>query len=179
VAKVDALFGRFPLRDQVKRQIRIDSSLSKADRQFALNIASTHSEDPNQLTAAALSVAKVKGLDQEAYALALRQAEAAVQAEPQSGFFLSTFGMAQYRTGRFAEALATLTKSEKLNATSLGASPLDIAFVAMTQHQLGRKDEAKATLARLGEVMKQPRWAKDAEAQGFLREAEALLQGKP
>jgi hypothetical protein len=48
----------------------------------------------------------------------------------------------------------------------------------MAQHQLGKKDEAQATLGRLREVMKQPGWANDAEAQGFLREAEELIEGK-
>ena len=39
--------------------------------------------------------------------------------------------------------------------------------------------EAKATLARLHEVMMQPRWAHDAAASGFLREAEETLKEKP
>jgi hypothetical protein len=34
------------------------------------------------------------------------------------------------------------------------------------------------TLGRLRDAMKQPRWTKDAAAEGFRREAEALLQGK-
>ncbi len=55
--------------------------------------------------------------------------------------------------------------------------PENLAFIAMSQHQLGKKDEAKATLDRLRTVMKQPRWAKDAEAAGFLREAEELIAG--
>ena len=48
----------------------------------------------------------------------------------------------------------------------------------MAQHQLGKKDEAKATFGRLREVMKQPRWTQDAESVGFLREAEELIEGK-
>jgi hypothetical protein len=48
--------------------------------------------------------------------------------------------------------------------------PTHLAFLTMTQHQLGMKDEAKATLARLREVMKQERWAKDADAHDLLRE---------
>ena len=48
----------------------------------------------------------------------------------------------------------------------------------MTQHQLGKKTEAKATLARLRDAMKRPSWAKDAEAVGFLREAEELIENK-
>jgi len=53
--------------------------------------------------------------------------------------------------------------------------PADLAFLAMTQQQLGHAKEAQAELQRLRERMKDPRWAQDAEAQGFLREAEALL----
>jgi len=91
---------------------------------------------------------------------------------------LNSLGVAQYRVGRFQEALATLTKSEKLNATKEGSNPVDLAFLAMTRHRLNQKDEAKATLGRLREVMKQPRRTKDAEAAAFLREADELIEGK-
>jgi hypothetical protein len=49
----------------------------------------------------------------------------------------------------------------------------------MAQHQLGMKDEARATLGRLREVMKQPSWTLDPEAEGFQDEAEELIGGKP
>jgi hypothetical protein len=92
---------------------------------------------------------------------------------------LNTLGVAQYRTGRYAEALVALTKSEKLKATNEGSRPADLAFLAIAQHQLRNKDEAKTTLGRLREGMQQPRWVEDAEAQGFLREAQELIEGKP
>jgi hypothetical protein len=69
-------------------------------------------------------------------------------------------------------------KTEKLNAAQEGSHPADLAFLAIAQHKLRKKDEAQATLDPLRELMKQPRWAKDAEAQGFLREAEELIEGK-
>jgi hypothetical protein len=53
--------------------------------------------------------------------------------------------------------------------------PANLGFLAMAQQQFGKDDEAKATLARLREIMKQERWAKDAEAPGFLRVAEELI----
>jgi len=71
-----------------------------------------------------------------------------------------------------------LTQTDKLNATKEGSHPADLAFLSMTQHQLGKKDQAKATLGRLREVMTQPRWTQDAESAGFLREAEELIEGK-
>jgi hypothetical protein len=128
----------------------------------------------------AWQVVRRRDCDQEAYARSLRLAAAAVREEPKVGYILNTQGVAQYRVGQNAAALATLTESEKLNTVAFeGTYPGDAAFLAMAQHQLGKKDEAKATLARLREVMKQPRWAKDAEAQSFLREAEELIEGKP
>jgi tetratricopeptide (TPR) repeat protein len=58
------------------------------------------------------------------------------------------------------------------------SSPQDLAFLGMAQHQLGHREQARTTLARLREALKKPQWAQNAEAQGFLREAEALLDGK-
>jgi hypothetical protein len=49
----------------------------------------------------------------------------------------------------------------------------------MAHHQLGRKEQAKATLARLQEVIRQPRWAQDAAARAELREAEDVLKTTP
>jgi hypothetical protein len=66
----------------------------------------------------------------------------------------------------------------KLNAIEDGYIPSHLEFLAIAQHQHGKNREAKATLGRLREVMKQPRWAKDTEAAGFLREAEELIEGK-
>jgi hypothetical protein len=80
--------------------------------------------------------------------------------------------------GRYADALATLTESDKLQAMQEGSLPQDLAFLAMARHQLGKKDEAKATLGQLREVMRQADWAIHAESQGFLREAEELIEGK-
>src|SRR5439155_15573313 len=102
VEKVDWLFGRLVLKDLVLREVRIDPTLNKMDRQFALQVARTRSEP----------------------------------------------------------------------------HPGSLAFQARAQHQLGQKDEAKTTLGRLREVMKQERWANDAEAQASLHEAEELIEGK-
>jgi serine/threonine protein kinase len=132
-----------------------------------------------QLNNAAWEVVRAPGAGHEAYAMALRQAEAAVRAAPDDRYYLNTLGVAQYRVGDYAKALETLDQSEKLNATRDGAAPCDLAFLAMAHRQLGHKEQARATLARLRDVMKQPLWRGDPEAPGFLREAEELVEGKP
>src|SRR5262249_39833044 len=94
------------------------------------------------------------------------------------GDYLNTLGVAQYRVGQYPEALETLTRADRLNgAHSKTPQPPDLAFLALTQHQLGQEEQAQATLARLREALQLPRWAKAAEAHALLREAEALLAG--
>ena len=55
-------------------------------------------------------------------------------------------------------------------------SARSLAFLAMTQQQLGQRDAARATLTRLRELMQQPQFKDNAEAQSFLREAETLIE---
>ena len=84
--------------------------------------------------------------------------------------------MAYYRVGNYEKALDVLSRSDKINALKdKGSGPADIAFLAMTHHQLGHSKEAEAKLQHLRERMKDPRWARDTESQGFLREGEVLL----
>ena len=47
----------------------------------------------------------------------------------------------------------------------------------MAQQQLGQRDAARATLTRLRDLMQQPKFKDNPEAQSFLREAETLIDG--
>ena len=49
----------------------------------------------------------------------------------------------------------------------------------MAQYQLGQKEQAQATLARLREALTKSRWADDAESVLFLREAKTLIAAAP
>jgi hypothetical protein len=113
------------------------------------------------------------------YRWGLRLAEKACKLKPDIGLWLNTLGVAQYRVGQFHEALATLTEADKLNAVSFKSSIVaDLAFLAMSHHQLGEKDQAKIGLARLREKMKSPAEGNNLENRAFLREAETLIEGK-
>jgi|GEM_PF-1090272 len=110
-----------------------------------------------------------------AVARALGQATQAVALAPQDAAILNTLGVAQYRAGWYEEALATLGRAEALNAASRGPTPEDLAFIAMAQWKLNRKDAARATLAALRELLRADPPKATAEAQGFLHEAETLI----
>lgn len=80
--------------------------------------------------------------------------------------------MAQYRAGRYRDALATLTRSNDLNA---GKFPSDLAFLAMCQHRLGQEVAARATLERLEHALRGPLHSANYDDGAFLREAESLI----
>jgi hypothetical protein len=181
VSDVHALFTELLLREEVLAALRKDPRLNEADRDFALQVGQSHGEDARALNNAAWKVVESRDAGKDAYALALRQAAAAARLAPGDAIILNSLGVAYYRLGDYAKALETLEQSEKLNAANplVGPQPADLAVVGLAHQQLGHKGQAQATLTRLRELMKQPRWADDAEAQGFLREAEELIDGKP
>jgi hypothetical protein len=115
----------------------------------------------------------------ERYRWALRLAEEACALQPGNGNMLNTLGVAQYRAEHFPAALVTLTKSDQLNSAPPGKSmPADVAFLAMTHYRLGQTKQAQTMLQRLQGMMKEPARAADQESQGFLREAQTLIEGK-
>jgi tetratricopeptide (TPR) repeat protein len=115
------------------------------------------------------------------YRKGLRYSEEACQLEPRHGLYLNTLGVAHYRVGNYEKALEVLLRADAINQKQFqGSIPRDLTFLAMTQHRLGHAQEAQTYLQRLRERMKDPHWAPNAEfqhveAQGLLREAEALL----
>ncbi len=112
------------------------------------------------------------------YHWGLRQAEKAVHLHPKNGYILNTLGVAQYRVGRYSDALATLTRSQQMSAAQGNSElPADLAFLAMAEERLGHHAQAVAYLGRLREALKKPAHARNSEGRGFLREAEAIIEG--
>ncbi len=62
-------------------------------------------------------------------------------------------------------------RSNELNG---GRTPADLAFLAMAQLRLGRRDAARATLKTLRELITRRESIHFDEDQSFLREAETL-----
>ncbi len=105
------------------------------------------------------------------YRFALLQAEHACRLAPDRQEYRTGLGAALYRAGRSRaaiEALGTADRSDK-------GSPAVLTFQALAHHRLGQHEQAKADLARLREVLNQPRWSKDAEALDLMHEAQALI----
>jgi eukaryotic-like serine/threonine-protein kinase len=162
-------------RREVLESLRADSTLSEPVRREALALAENMREDPQRVNQASWSVVRSPGAEPAAYDRASRLAEVACRLSPRNGVYLTTLGVAQYRLGRYREAVESLTRSDRLNAVANnGSAPADLAFLALAQHRLGQTELARATLCRLREAMKKPNWDEDEEAQSLLLEAEAI-----
>ena len=165
-----------PLRADVLERLRTLPGMSPSRRQEVLTVAETYPEDSSALNTLAWELLKLRGGEISGYRKALRYSEEACQLEPENGDFLNTLGVAYYRVGNYEKALDVLSRSDKINTVKdNGSRPTDLAFLAMAHQQLGHAKETEAKLQRLREQMKDPRWAPNAQAQGFLREAEELL----
>ncbi len=177
---VNRLFSKGLLKEEVIQSITEDTTLPEPARLRAFELAQGRVEDANALNSASWPFVSKPDQSIEQYRLALRRTETAHNIAPEVGSYLNTLGVAQYRVGQYEAALKSLTRSDELNTKQVGQShPADVAFLAMVQHKLGHKDQARALLDRLREIMKSPQFSKDPESQAFLREAESLLDTTP
>jgi WD40 repeat protein len=172
---VESLFDTLLLREDILERLRVDANVKEPVRRQALALANHRAEHAFGLRAAALGLVRRPDNGAAAFQRALRLAEAACQTVPEDGLHQSALGVAQYRAGRYHDAVTTLTRSNQLNSTSPGGSfPADLAFLALAQHRLGQTAKARTALGRLRETMKNLRWARNQDAQAFLREANAI-----
>jgi eukaryotic-like serine/threonine-protein kinase len=106
---------------------------------------------------------------------ALTLARRAVELAPNQAVCLNTLGVAQYRAGRYAEAIATLERSTTADHGEY--SGYDLFFQAMAHWRLGEKPRALACFDKAVGWMEQKRRA-DEELIRFRAEAAALLNLK-
>jgi WD40 repeat protein/serine/threonine protein kinase len=167
--RVADLFRQLGLRADVLERLRSAPALSRTQQEEALAAAQASPEPPMTLNSLAWEQLKQPGRDISDYRKAQGYADEACLLVPNDGELLNTLGVAHYRVGNYDKALAVLLRSNQIRHNQ---DQVDLAFLAMTQQHLGHEREAQAHLQRLRERMKED---EGADAQGFLREAEALL----
>jgi len=177
--------GRTPLPEEVAAAIRRDPTITEAVRQEALAWVEPYGRilvraEAEALLNACLPVLSQFGAGAAKYQLALRQAAAAFRLVPDDAVYVHAFGVAQYHVGKYQEAVEKLILAEKLGGQRFqGFYHCNLKFLALAQHQLGRKAEAQAALDRLRESMRKVEPARLAAVQRHLREAEAVLKPNP
>jgi hypothetical protein len=176
-SRLEFLLDHRLLKDDVRDFLRTDKTVSDAVRQLALKLLDQYGEDPNRLNSTSWLTVRQPNGDAVKYRRAVQLAEAACRLKPDDGNSLNTLGVAYYRAGQYQQALDTLARSRPLSAKlpPVGDHPADVAFLAMCHQQLGQPDQARKLLAELRTLCQKAAWTRNAEAQAFLREAEALI----
>jgi tetratricopeptide (TPR) repeat protein len=109
-------------------------------------------------------------------AIAVRLAKRAIEKTPENWAYHSILGAAQYYAGEYEDAESTLENSQKMHAGKWNRlHPHTVAFLAMSLYQLGQRQKAEATLAKLRHLFENGR---NAGLRQYLIEAEQLFAGK-
>ena len=138
-----------------------------------LERALERANDSRELDGTSWAIVRFPGFGREAYARALEAARLAVEMAPNDAPILNTLGVAEYRVGRYEDALTTLARSNELVD---GTNYADLAFLAMANHRLGRVEEAHSRLEQLRDLrIARPALNNIPECARMYREAEALI----
>jgi tetratricopeptide (TPR) repeat protein len=91
--------------------------------------------------------------------------------------YLGLQGMERYKSSAYEEALATLKRVDEYRRTMLNneSRSSDVAYIAMSLHQLGRNQEAQASLAQLRQMFEGEQYTSEEH---YLYEAEKLFAGE-
>jgi hypothetical protein len=172
---VESLYEKGMLRPEVLANLRTTVSLAEPVRLRALALAERIPEYPDRLDNQSSEVVRRPGADPMAYHLALRQAETACRLVPDNVDLLSTLGTAQYRVGRYRDALATLTRVSRIHAESQSIPDVtDLAFMTLSQLQLGQVDDARQSMNRLRHTLAAPAYDRNGPGHTLLREVQAV-----
>jgi hypothetical protein len=167
---VQPLFARLGFREDVIAVLKAQPTSDTVLQAAWLELAATRPLSAGELNNAAWPLVSASGQPEAMYQRGLHLAQTACRLEPDDFRYINTLGVAQYRAGLLAEALATFSRSQEENEDYPG----DLAFMALAHHRLGQFEKARDALARLRKVMQNQRLAADPESKSFLREAEAI-----
>ncbi|MBQ12155.1 MAG: hypothetical protein CMJ45_11475 [Planctomyces sp.] len=170
--------------DALRKAIQADRTINDQVRQQALDWSQlfwNNYAGPKslRLNNQSWEIARQAKLPVEKYQAALEMALEANSLTPGRGWMLNTLGIAQYRAQKYQEALTTLTRAAKLNAALFGGeSTHDLVFLAMTHFQLKAQPKAADLLEKVKSIADKAK-QKDTELDGFIKEAESLIQSPP
>jgi hypothetical protein len=172
-------------QDDVIRHLKNDAGTEPSIREAALEFVHDTDRWAMLLNNGSWYIVRQPGEPKEAYRQALEKVNEACRLVPDSGYYLNTLGVAQYRVGQYANALKTLTQSDKKNrfaddgprGQKRGSLPADLAFLAMANFKLGNDQIAKDLLAELQRAVLERREPQsELENRAFLEEARQLIE---
>jgi tetratricopeptide (TPR) repeat protein len=162
-------------RDEVLDRIKTSRSLPEDVSLAAYAIAASWPVTADSLEREAWEIMRVRNNSREAYRQALDYIERAVRIAPESWPLLNTLGVAQFRSGKYADAKRSMEHALELSvdATNKAANYI---FLAMTCHQLKERENAHRYLDSCRALLTNPDIARQPEYRRFFQEAEEMLR---
>ncbi len=167
---VDELFRQHLLVQDVVGALQEDASLDAELRVLALALAFARSDPtPSQLEEIAWVIVQDPYRSSAAYVRGLRAAERARELDPLRASALALAGAARFRLGEHRQAAAQLERAlrDEIPPDRSDARPIALAFLALSQAELGRLEVARAAL----EQARQAASAAAPEVRQLVREA--------
>jgi WD40 repeat protein/tetratricopeptide (TPR) repeat protein len=144
------LVDKHLIKERVLAAVRTAPTLTEAVRAAALRFADEYAEDPERLTLACLDIVKSTSESPQMYQKAVELAEVAARLKPRDSECLTMLGLAQFRAGKAADALTTLTRANRMHQEQHGHSlPANLAFLALAHQQLGQTAAAREAFVQL------------------------------
>jgi serine/threonine protein kinase/Tfp pilus assembly protein PilF len=157
--------SRNHLADELRGRGRFDEAIAEWEKSIELD--PDYPEARNNFAWLLATCPKVEFRDAPR---AVTMAQRAVRLAPNSGAYLNTLGVAQYRLGDWQNAKAALEKSMQLQ----GGNSWDWFFLAMVHCRLGEKEQARKMYEEAVQWMAKKQRT-DEELRRFRAEAEELL----
>ena len=173
------LVGQALFVDEAVDRISSDKQLTEEVRNRVREIAETATENHASLNNASWKVVRSTDVEPAACQRALRQVSRALELRPNTGSYVNTLGVAQYRVGDFKGVITTLRKSMELNHKRSSQPVIsDLVFVAMSHYQLGNSEQATEAVKVARRFILLAKLKADSEDAVFAREMEALFAKK-
>jgi serine/threonine protein kinase/WD40 repeat protein len=153
----------------------VDSVLATQLSPVLRDLARARGDNPNHLNSHAWATVRYPGESSAAIAFARAQSEVAAGGWP-IWQFENTRALARLRDGDLEGALASVERGIELQRQAgFTTHPSDWATAAMALVGLGRKDEARAMLARALVEAETPPWRGDSEVASIVGEARTMV----
>ena len=172
---VNERFRQLIFVQDVIESLESDEGLAAGVRKTAIEIAEVHGNNAYQLNKQSWDTVISSPAETADYGLALRKAEICCDIVPDSGSYRGTLGIAQYRMVQVESALSSLEKAHDSAVPTVDRYVIEVAFIAMAQHQLGRQIEARDSLGQLQQLFQTDEWSVRSDLRRFLDEAETVI----
>jgi serine/threonine protein kinase/WD40 repeat protein len=149
VERVRAEHTELILSDDVVNDIESIADIPLQLRRAAVAIVQAYGDDPVTLNRESQRISGTPNQSPGQYRQALHLAELAIKQNARDVEALLSLGMAQYRNGAYAEALATLGRVHVPPVADVELSPKRWAFTSMAESRLGHLDEATVAMVQL------------------------------